>query len=71
MARNALEKSLGLNSCRSGEKSREAGHAKPSDGDIASVSDCHSSLALMAFSPPIVPPARLAEGRIEVDGMGR
>src|SRR5690606_2593309 len=26
----------------------------------------HSSIALMAFSPPIVPQARLAKGRLEV-----
>jgi len=32
---------------------------------------CHSSIALMAFSPPIVPPARSAKGRFEVSYRGR
>ena len=32
---------------------------------------CHSSIALMAFSPPIVPPARLARRRLEVSHQGR
>src|SRR5690606_32742567 len=31
----------------------------------------HSSVALMAFSPPIVPLARLAKGRLEVSLKGR
>jgi hypothetical protein len=31
----------------------------------------HSSIALMAFSPPIVPLARLAKGRLEVSLKGR
>src|SRR5690606_37893860 len=42
--------------------------AHPSSDRFAA---CHSSVALMAFSPPIVPPARLAKGRLEVSLKGR